>query len=107
MTEWKSMNPPSSSSQSSIAAMKNFLADGRLRVLPPPPMHSLAHPPTTPIFHAWPSVGNGCGRSVRQGNTSPANITTVVEMQSEPLPLSPVQYVQFFFPLYSFLFCHL
>ena len=30
MTEWKSMVPYSSSSLSSIAAMKNFLADGRL-----------------------------------------------------------------------------
>ena len=30
------------------------------------------------------------GQRVRQGNTSPANITTVVEMKSKPLPISPV-----------------
>ena len=33
MTEWKSTNPTLSSSQSSIAAMKNFLANGRLTPL--------------------------------------------------------------------------
>ena len=43
MTEWKSINPTSSSSQSSIAAMKNFLADGRLTPLSsnPLPPHTL------------------------------------------------------------------
>ena len=59
MTEWKSPNPTSSSSQSSIAAMKNFLADGRLTPLsplPPPPL-TLAHPPTTHIPHTRPGVG--------------------------------------------------
>ena len=52
MTEWKSTNPTSSSSQSSIAAMKNFLADRRLTPLSTPlpsPIHPLTHPPTTPI----------------------------------------------------------
>ena len=37
MTEWKSTNPTSSSSQSSIDAMKIFLADGRLTTLSSPP----------------------------------------------------------------------
>ena len=73
MTEWKSTNPTLSSSQSSIAAMKNFLADGRFHSPPSsPPPHPLAHPPTTPIPPAWPDVGNGGGQRVRQGNTSPA-----------------------------------
>ena len=92
MTEWKSMNPTLSSSQSSIAAMKNFLADWRLTPIssPPSPLHPLVHPPTDPIPHTRPGVGNGGGRRMLQGNTSPANITTVVEMQSKPLLLSPV-----------------
>ena len=47
----------------------------------PPPLHPLAHRPTTPIPQARPGVGNGGVRRVHQGNTSPANITTVVEMQ--------------------------
>ena len=105
MTEWKSTNPTSSSSQSSIAAMKNFLADGRLTPLssPSPPPHPLAHPATTPIPQAQPGVGNGGGRRVCQGNTSPANITTVVEMQSKPLPLSPVCPICLPFILFSIL----
>ena len=82
MTEWKSMNPTSSSSQSSNAAMKNFLVDGRMT-----PLYS---PPSPPIPHAQPGVGNGGGRRMRQGNTRLANITTMVEMQSKPLPLSPI-----------------
>ena len=64
--------------------MKNFLADGRLTTLsspPPHPLHPLVHPPTTPIPHAQAGVRNGGGLRVRQGNTSPANITTLVEMQ--------------------------
>ena len=52
---------------------------------------ALAHPPTTPIPHARPGVGNRGGWRVHQGNTSPANITTIVEMQSKPLPLSPIR----------------
>ena len=71
--------------------MKKFLEDGRLTPLSStsPPPHPLAHPPIT---HRPPylGVGNGGGRRVRQGNTSPTNITTVVEMQCKPLPLSPV-----------------
>ena len=66
MTEWKSTNPTSSSSQSSIAAMKNFLADRRLTPLPP--LHPLAHTLITPNPHAWPGVGNGmdggCARAI-------------------------------------------
>ena len=63
--------------------MKNFLADGRLTPLSShrPPLHPLAHPLTTPIPHPRPGMGNGGGRRVHQGNTIPANITTVVEMQ--------------------------
>ena len=82
MTEWKCMNPSSSSSQSSIAAMKKFLADGRLTPLPYTLWRTLRPP--------RPGVGNVGGRRVHQGNTYPANITTVVEMQSKPLPLSTV-----------------
>ena len=51
--------------------------------LPPPPpltpiLHPLAvvtaqrHPQTTHLPHAWPGVGNGSGRRVRQGSTGPA-----------------------------------
>ena len=61
--------------------MKNFLAGGRLTPLSSPPLHPLAHRPTTPIPQARPGVGNGGVQRVHQGNTSPANITTVVEMQ--------------------------
>ena len=72
--------------------------DSTLLPSPPPPLHPLHGAPlTTPIPHAWPGWS--------EGNTSLANITTVVEMQSKPLPLS--QHVQFVFPLFSFLFCHL
>ena len=56
-------------SQSKIAAMKNEEST------------ALAHPPTTPIPHARLGRGNGGGWRLRQGNYSPANITTVVEMQ--------------------------
>ena len=58
------MLPISSSSQSSIAAMKNFLADRRLTSSPPlPPLHHLAHPPTTPIPYPYTYWG---GLWVRQ-----------------------------------------
>ena len=65
MTEWKSTVDVSSSSQSSIAKMKNFLADGRLTSSqpPPPPLHPLAHPPTTPIPYPYTYWG---GLWVRQ-----------------------------------------
>ena len=57
-----------------------------------------------PVFpHAWPGMGNGGVPRVRQGNTSPANITTVVEMQSKPLPLSPVCPIRLPFILFSIL----
>ena len=57
-------------SQSRIAAMNNEEST------------ALAYPPTTPIPHARPpGLGNGGGWRVRQGNTSPANITILVEMQ--------------------------
>ena len=69
MTEWKSMIPTSSSSQSSIAAMKTFLAYGRLR----------------------------------QDITSPANITTVVEMQSKPLSVCPIRLPFILFSILSFI----
>ena len=66
-------------SQSRIAAMKNEEST------------ALSHPLTTPIPHARPGVGNGGGRRMHQGNISPANSTTMVEMQSNPLPLSPIR----------------
>ena len=55
MTEWKSEVPYLSSSQSSIAALKNVLADGRLTSSPPlpPTTHPLSHPPTTPIPYPY------------------------------------------------------
>ena len=44
----------SSSSQSSIATLKDVLADGRLMSSPPLPLlHPLAHPPTTPIPYTY------------------------------------------------------
>ena len=44
-----------SSSQSSITALKNVLADGRLASSPPlpPTTHPLLHPPTTPIPYPY------------------------------------------------------
>ena len=55
MTEWKSKVPYSSSSQSSIAALKNVLEDKRLTSSPPlpPTTHPLLHPPTTPIPYPY------------------------------------------------------
>ena len=60
MTEWKITNPTSSSSQSSFAAMKNFLADGRLTPLssPPPPLYTLWRTLQPPLFPT-PSQARG------------------------------------------------
>ena len=63
MTEWKSTNPTSSSSQSCIVAMKNFLADGRLTPLSSPA------PPLNPKHYS---------------TTGKHYSTTVVEMQCPP-----------------------
>ena len=48
-------------------------------------------------------MGNVGGRRVRQGYTSPANITNVVEIQSKPLPLTPVCPIRLPFILVSIL----
>ena len=78
MTEWKSEVPYLSSSQSSIAALKNVLADGRLTSSPPlpPTTHPLSHPPTTHIPYTywgglWVSqrVWGGKGCRARQSAT--------------------------------------
>ena len=64
MTEWKTTVHILSSSQSSIAALKNVLADGRLTSNPPlPPPHTLFRthqPPLYPISIPIGAVG-GCG----------------------------------------------
>ena len=66
MTEWKSKVQISSSSQSSIAEMKNFLVDGRLTSSPPlPPHHTHSGAPTDhPYTHSIPTripIGAVCG----------------------------------------------
>ena len=65
MTEWKSTNLTSSSSQSSIAAMKKFLAEGRLTPLSSPPTpsgapsdHTYSPPP------AGDGVVGGCAKAI-------------------------------------------
>ena len=55
-------DPTSSFSQSRIAAMRNEEST------------ALAHPPTTPFPTPGWAVGNGGGRRVRQGSTSPPNL---------------------------------
>ena len=54
--------------------MKNVLAERRLT--------QRRHPQTTYVPHARPGVGNGGGRRVRQGSTSPAPL---------PLDSTPTQ----------------
>ena len=115
MTEWKSKSPSSSSSQSSIAAMKNFLQDGRLIRLssPPSPLHPLSHPQTNASPHAWRVVGNGGGRRVRQDNTSLANITSYyrgrnTEQTPPPFPsmsYSSSIYTLFYSVIYNSVVC--
>ena len=80
----------SSFSQSRIAAMKNVLAgEGGWAGT------ALAHPPTTPIPHAWPGVGYICGLWVLPGQYNSKSKCANADC------------TKFFFPLYSFLFCHL
>ena len=93
MTEWKSRNPTSSSSQSSIASLKNFLADGRLTPLYSPP------PPPPPTTSGAPLVG-GCARAIPVGQ----HYYHGRNAEQTPPPFPSMSIV---FPLYSFLFCHL
>ena len=79
MTKWKTTVHISSSSQSSIATLKNVLADGRLTSSPPLPhtTHRM-HPPTTLIpypYTYWGSlwvsqrVGGWVGKGSRASQT--------------------------------------
>ena len=69
MTEWKRKVQIPSSSQSSIAVMKNFLADGRLTSSPPlpPTMHTPPGAPTTTPIVAYTLFLYLLGRSVGEG----------------------------------------
>ena len=86
MTEQKSTVPISSLSQSSIAAMKNFLADVRWFLSPPPYTLWRTHRP--PLYPIPMPIGVVC-RSAVKGEGGRAGTGA-----------------QFIFPLYSFLFCH-
>ena len=62
MTEWKSTVDVSSSSQSSIAEMKNLLADGRLTSSqPPPPPYTLWRTHRPPLYPIPIPIGAVCG----------------------------------------------
>ena len=80
MTEWKSKVPYSSSSQSSIAALKDVLAYGRLTSSPPLPLHPLAHyrPPLYPIpipIGAVCGLARGCGGGGGKGSRARQSAT--------------------------------
>ena len=77
MTEWKTTVDISSSSQSSIAALKNVLADGRLTSSPPlSPPHTLfraSQPPLCPIpipIGAVCGWARGCGEGEGEQSSS-------------------------------------
>ena len=62
LTEQKTTGQISASSQSSIAALKDVLAYGRMTSSPPlsPPLHALAHY-RPPIYHLPIPSGAVCG----------------------------------------------
>ena len=105
-------NPTLSSSQSSIAAMKNFLEDGRLTPLSSPP---LPPPPPTPsgapLNHPYSPCPAGCGEwgwSERAPGQYQSGQHYYCGWNAEQTPPPfPSMSTSSSLYVYSFLFCHL